>query len=454
MSPVPGKRQGSSEPPPHDGADFIIATVLESLNMRFMQTFAKTGIRLSVTLALGVCLGSPLPAAPPQQATSTSQAQVRLLGEVTATDEGGHTITLKTDDGKTATVVVAPNARVLKVRPGERDIRQAEKITLADIREGDRVAVRAQAAGDPPTVTARLVLVMALSELEEKRKAEQEDWKKRGVVGKVTGVDDFTQEITLRLPSLQREQAEGEENLLVIDTTETLSIRRYAPGTFRFRDTQPSFFEEIQVGDLLHILGDKNEEGTLLFAEQIIAGRFRSFAATVSAVSAINAVEGRIELKDLKTRKTFFIKIAPGTRLRRLPERTASMLGRSLQRTGGGRRGGFGGGRGGRGGSGRFGNGGGGGPEGGSPGNFQQMLESAPKFTLAELKRGDALIVNITGGNVTGGNSTSEEPAASAEGNPPTAVTILAGVEPLLRAAPQAAERFGGMWEFSTGGAQ
>ncbi len=420
---------------------------------------------MSVTLVLGVCLGSPLPAAPPQRGQSnspaisqaislaTSPVQVRLLGEVTARDEAARSITLKTDDGKTATVIVASGARVLKVRPGERDIRQADKITLADVREGDRVAVRAQASGEPPIVTARLVLVMARSDLEEKQKQEKEEWKKRGVVGKVTGVDDFTQEITLRLSSLRGEQEEGEENLLalvlIIDTTETLSIRRYAPGTFRYRDTQPSSFEEIQVGDLLHILGDKNEAGTLLFAEQIIAGRFRTFAATVSAV---DAAEGRIELKDLKTRQTFSIKTAPETRLRRLPERTASMLGRRLQRTGGGgrgRRGGFGGGR-----SGRFGNGGGGGPEGGSPRNFRQMLESAPQFTLAELKRGEALIVTLTGGNSTSENSTGEGPAASAEGSPPTAVTILAGVEPLLRDAPQAAERFGGMWEFSAGGAQ
>ena len=429
--------------------------------MHSLQTLAKPGIRLSVTLVLGVCLGSPLPAASPQQGQSispaisptTSPVQVRLLGEVTARDEAARSITLKTDDGKTATVIVASAARVLKVRPGERDIRQADKITLADVREGDRVAVRAQASGEPPIVTARLVLVMARSDLEEKQKQEKEEWKKRGVVGKVTGVDDFTQEITLRLPSLRGEQEEGEENLLalvlIIDTTETLSIRRYAPGTFRYRDTQPSSFEEIQVGDLLHILGDKNEEGTLLFAEQIIAGRFVTFAATVSAV---DAAEGRIELKDLKTRQTFSIQTAPETRLRRLPERTASMLGRSLQRAGGGgrsRRGGFGGGR-----SGRFGNGGGGGREGGSPRNFRQMLESAPQFTLAELKRGEALIVNITGGNSTSENSTGEGPAASAEGSLPTAVTILAGVEPLLRAAPQAAERFGGMWEFSTSGAE
>ncbi len=368
---------------------------------------------------------------------------MRLLGEVTARDEAARRITLKTDDGKTATVIVASGARVLKVRPGKRDIRQADKITLADVREGDRVAVRAQASGKPPIVTARLVLVMARSDLEEKQKQEKKEWKKRGVVGKVTGVDDFTQEITLRLLSLRGELEEGEENLLalvlIIDTTETLSIRRYAPGTFRYRDTQPSSFEEIQVGDLLHILGDKNEEGTILIAEQIIAGRFVTFTATVSAV---DAAEGRIELKDLKTRQTFSIKTAPETRLRRLPERTAFMLGRSLQRTGGGgrsRRGGFGG---------------GGGREGGSPRNFRQMLESAPQFTLAELKRGEALIVTFTGGNSTSENSTGEGPVASAEGSLPTAVAILAGVEPLLRAAPQAAARFGGMWEFSAAGAE
>ena len=52
------------------------------------------------------------------------------------------------------------------------------------------------------------------------------------------------------------------------------------------------------------------------------------------------------------------------------------------------------------------------------------MLERMPAVTLAELKKGDALVISSSRGN---------NPAEV------TALTLLAGVEPLLSAAPRMA---------------
>jgi hypothetical protein len=65
------------------------------------------------------------------------------------------------------------------------------------------------------------------------------------------------------------------------------------------------------------------------------------------------------------------------------------------------------------------------------------MLERAPALTLSELKPGDALIVVSTKGT-----------------NPSevTAITVLAGVEPILAAQPRGGEQMDlGPWNMSMG---
>jgi len=60
------------------------------------------------------------------------------------------------------------------------------------------------------------------------------------------------------------------------------------------------------------------------------------------------------------------------------------------------------------------------------------MMERMPALNLSELKTGDAIIVSS---------------AAPAGAERLTAIALVAGVEPLLRAAPERAVNFGG-WSF------
>src|SRR6185436_9001184 len=76
--------------------------------------------------------------------------------------------------------------------------------------------------------------------------------------------------------------------------------------------------------------------------------------------------------------------------------------------------------------------GGGGGMRGGAGGDLSAMLERLPALSLAELKAGDALIISSTA------------PAGSAR---LSAITLLAGVEPILTAAPRSAGQINlGSW--------
>jgi hypothetical protein len=74
---------------------------------------------------------------------------------------------------------------------------------------------------------------------------------------------------------------------------------------------------------------------------------------------------------------------------------------------------------------------------GGRGGDIGQILNQAPAITLADLKPGDAIMVKTTTGGANG---------------PATAVTLLAGVEPILTAAPNSTRDIMSGWSLGGGG--
>jgi hypothetical protein len=255
-------------------------------------------------------------------------------------------------------------------------------------------------------------------------------------------VDEAAKTVTIKTKT-----REGAKPVAVAVTDKT-TFRRYAPGSVHWDDAKPSTLAEIKPGDQIRVLGDKNEDGSKITAEEVVSGSFLTIAGTVISV---DAPAGEIRLNDITIKKPVVVKVnAEHTTLRKLPPFAAYMLARQLNptykaaengangtRSGGGsavaagpeRRPGAASGTGpAAGGPGSFrgpqGGPGGGGFPGGSNGRMDigQMLERMPAFTLAELKPGDALIV-----------STSEP----ADRTNLTAIAVLSGVEPILVAAPR-----------------
>jgi hypothetical protein len=148
-------------------------------------------------------------------------------------------------------------------------------------------------------------------------------------------------------------------------------------------------------------------------AEEIVSGSFRELAATILSIDAAN---NTLRVNDLATKKPVTIKLNADSSLKKLPTQMAQMLAAMNRPPGEQGRGpggppAEGGGRGSEGGGRGFGGGGRGGRD------LATMLERVPKATLADLKNGDALIVLSTVG-------TSPDQL--------TAITMLAGVEPIL----------------------
>jgi hypothetical protein len=186
----------------------------------------------------------------------------------------------------------------------------------------------------------------------------------------------------------------------------------------KFSDAKPSKFEEIQAGDQVRALGDRT--GDRFVAQELVSGSFVNIAATIDRV---NAAENRLTVTDLATRKKIEVRLTSDSTVRRLPEFAAQMLaaragGNSLAAPPPGAANGP---------QGRregvpnprtpSGDGGPGGSMRDRPRDLQTMLERMPAAALSDLKRGDAIAIASTRG---------ADPARM------TAITVLAGIEPIL----------------------
>src|SRR5215469_3270783 len=357
------------------------------------------------------------------QAAQPASAIVKAVGEIKSV--GGSNLLLATDEGKSQNVLLPENVRVVRIAPGETDLKNATTITVQDLQNGDRVLVQGKAADDGKTIVALRVVVMKQSDVAAKQQQEREDWQKRGIGGLVSAVDPAAGTVTISVTSLA-----GSKKVL-IQTTKKTEIRRYAANSVKFDDARASKLADIHPGDQLRARGNKNEDGTEFTAEEIVSGSFRNIAGTVTAAST---TDNTLTVMDLLTKKPVVIKVTPDSQLRKLPQMMAQRIAMRLKgqtppgapgaggapanaaatsgppqgtpaqggAPGGG--GGFGGGAGAR-------------PGGG---DLQQMLLRLPAVTVADFQKGDAVILVSTQGNDT----------------EVTAITLVGGVEPILTAAP------------------
>jgi hypothetical protein len=351
----------------------------------------------------------------------------------------GNSLVLTADNGSDVTVTLAESARIVRAEPGQSDLKSAAPISVADIEIGDRVLARGQ-AGEGNTVIASSAVVMKKTDLAARQQQEREAWR-QGAGGIVKSVDANARTVTIA----NALAASGKP--IVIHVAADAVIRRYAPDSVKFDDAKPGTLDQIRPGDQLRARGTKNTDGTEFTAQALVSGTFRDIAGTVVSTDAAN---NAITVMDLTTKKPVAVRVSADSQLRKLPQRVAQMIAMRLKggangmasgesATGGqqgppsgaaagGSRNGEGQAR--QGSSQGAGNTPGGAMDGGSGGNwrsgggppdFQQMLGRMPAVSIAELQKGDAVLLVATEGSSAAG---------------PTAITLLAGVEPILSAAP------------------
>ena len=367
-----------------------------------------------------------------QTADAASAAIAKRIGVIKAIN--GSAITLAPESGPDVAVNVAPVARILRIAPGEKDLKNAASIQLQDLKVGDTIRVRGHAAGQG--IDALEVLVITSSAVDAVRTQIQQDWQKRGVWGLVDSVDVASGKVSLSVPGVMNKRS------VVVRTTPGTVVRRYSPDSARPEDAKQVTLHEIQVGDQLRTLGNRSPDGSEIAAEEIFTGVFQQFDATIKSIDA-NA--GTLSVQDLKSKKTLQLKINRDSQLHQIPmdmaQRVAAMLKMATSGTlpGAGRsdsastqsaeQGNAG--SSGRPAAGTIsapGNGGPGGARpggGGMAGEFQRRLDQTPLVALSDLHKGEVIAVLTTEGT----------PSRES-----TVIKMFSGVEPILQAAPSASQ--------------
>jgi len=363
----------------------------------------------------------------------TPSAVYRAMGAVVSIEPTGFTV--QTDSGTRLAVTLSDNAILLRVAPNQKDLKNATKITAADIGMGDRVIVRGHISDDQKTLLATAAIVMSKADIAQKQAAERAEWQ-RGVGGLVNSVDPVTSTITISTPGF------GATKKIAVHVSKDTILRRYASDSVKFDDAKPGTFAQIQPGDQLRARGTRGADGNDFAAQEVVSGLFRNIAGTISS---IDTSQNTISVVDLKTKKPVLVKFTTDSQLHKMDPMMAQRIAFALKGGGAGQGGppsgagpggaaaaarppgsaysggGPGGAPGGAGGP----PGGPGGPRPGGAPDFNRFLSRLPAATLADLKKGDAVMIVASQGTDSGGI---------------TAITLLSGVEPILTASPSASQ--------------
>ena len=345
------------------------------------------------------------------QAPAAAATSAVPHGSGTVKTVGANAFVLTNGAGADLSVAVPAGVPVLLVQPGSRDLKGAQPGTVADIAASDRAIVNGTAGDSATSLNASRVIVMKSGAIAATRASEQAAWA-QGVGGIVRAVDPATGTVTLS----------SGMRTLTVNTTPATSVKRYAGASVRFEDAVPSTVAAIQVGDQIRVRGQKNADGTTITADGIVAGSFSNFSGLLTAV---DPAASTVTLKDLATKRTVTVAVAPSSNIRRLP---AGAMGAAAGRPGAGAAGATG--------TGAAANAAstsappgadtGAGPRSsggytrGAGGDLSRMISHLPAEPLSDLKPGDAVMIV----------------ASNSGGGEPTAITLVSGVEQILAAHP------------------
>jgi hypothetical protein len=356
-------------------------------------------------------------------ALSAQAPATRYVGTLTAVS--GDTLTVKTDAGEVHQVQVPSSASLKRVAPGQHDLSAAVDISLIDLTTGDRVLVRLDPASNPPQ--ALQVITIKQADVALKQQQEREAWQKTGVGGLVKSVDTAAGSIVIT------SGAGATAHTVTVHVSKDTVLKRYAPASVRYDLAQPAPIASIQSGDQLRARGEKSPDGANVAAVEVISGSFRNLSGTIAS---LDTAASTFVIKDLQSKKQVTVHVTADAQLHRLPETMAQTLATRLK-------------------SGADAHAASPAPPAGAPptgapagapplgaaghapngnGDLQQMLSRAPSIQFADLKKGEAVMIVATDG------------ATDA-----TAITLLAGVEPLLQ-APEASSNLLSNWSMGSGG--
>jgi hypothetical protein len=344
------------------------------------------------TLAAVIALGTGAVCAA-QQSTVES-----VVGTVTNIDKNGRSAAIKTDTGAVVTLKTDDDTICLRIPANEKTLAKAVPIQFTEITVGDRVL--AHGTRREKEFLAQRVVVLTKTDVEKKREGDLDDWRRRGIGGIVRDLNALTGQVSLEL------RGSGAGGRLMVLTAKA-DFRRYASGSLRFEDAQPSNFAGLNLGDQLRALGERSADGATFQAERIVSGAFRTIGATVTE---IDLQRNEIKATSLDQKKPIVISFTKDSVLHRIPPPLAVAIAQRAMAS-------------------KPPSAGGGSPpapptQKAAPAanqtiDVQQVIDGLPKISVVDLKAGD--VVAVTSG-------------VEKDSSRVTAIKLVAGVDLVLQA--------------------
>jgi hypothetical protein len=351
-------------------------------------------------------------------ARQTASGVTRVVGTVQAIS--GKSLTVISDSGAPSNILVEDATKFLQIEPGKTDLKEATPFIFADLQQGDRVLVRGILADDGKTIRAASLIAVKKAALAEKQAKDRAEWQ-RGVGGLVKSVDPSTSTISITTNSLAAKKE------VAVHFTKDTVFRRYASDSTRFDAAKLAPVADVQAGDQLRAKGTRTDGAADFNASEIVSGTFRNIAGTVISSDASNNI---LVVQDIASKTAVTLKTNSESQMRKLPPQFAEGLAARLRdqspgtgqsqtpaqtsatqqpaqpsqqtATPGSAQG-----------------------QRGTGSDFQQTIARMPAATLSDLQKGEAVMVVTTQGNGT---------------DPLTVITLLGGVEPILRSSPRGSQ--------------
>ncbi len=242
--------------------------------------------------------------------TNTAIKPSAISGDVVSISDGK--IVLQTKDG-TIEAVLSDKTQYFRVSPENPTLKAAVASTVSEIGTGDKLLVTGILSDDKKTIPVKAVYLISKSDIANKQVKEQEEWRTRSVAGKVVASNPMTNLITV---------AVGAKNVTV-KPKEKAEFYRYVPDSIKFSEAKKSSFSEIELGDQIRVLGDKNADGSEVQAEKIVTGAFKQIVGTVKAISI---EKNEITFTDLETKKDVTIVVSDTSILKQFPAEAAQRM--------------------------------------------------------------------------------------------------------------------------------
>ena len=172
------------------------------------------------------------------QAQPAAPASLRVSGTVTAVDAASQHLSMKSDKGEEMTVDTTERTVVLRIPPGETDVKKASKIAVSDLAAGDRIVAVSKTPIDG-----------------QGRGRQLHPGDEQGGCGQGTGKRSGRLEEARHHRERHGDRRGGQDGdvesgirTLTVKMSDKTEYHRYSLDSARFSDASPSAFADDQAG--------------------------------------------------------------------------------------------------------------------------------------------------------------------------------------------------------------